>query len=471
MGSRKKRKAGRELAFDALHRVESRGAFSDIALESLFAKRRPDRPERALASEIAFGVLRWRALLDWRIARLIDRSLKRVERGALLALRIGAYQLTMLDRIPASAAVNESVNLAPPRARGFVNAVLRKMAGESDWESALAAIEDPIERLSVTHSHPRWMVEAWVDRLGEASAAELLESNNRRPRLCLRVNSTRTGREAFLRLLERAGVASRPGRLSPLAVIVDQPIPVNSLPGYDDGLFAVQDEASQLVPIILAPRPGETILDACAAPGTKSLEIMQLMGGKGRVVAVDLHPGRLRRMSAETRRLGLSNVTRVVGDSTMPFGYGPGPAKDKGGAPCLPVRMKGVLFDRALVDAPCTGLGTIRRRPDIKWRRKPDDIKPRAQLQRAILENVARYLKPGGVLAYSTCTFTVEENEWAVAGLLHSGDFGQLDPAEIEGHFSAGEGFTGLCENKMLRTWPHLTGADGFTVFRLKKAK
>jgi 16S rRNA (cytosine967-C5)-methyltransferase len=437
------------MAFTALWRVEAQDAFAEIVLDELFRKLRPGDKDKALAMEITYGVLRWRRLLEFYLKQASDRPLKKIERKALIALRIGAYQVMMLDRVPDSAAVNESVGLAPDKARGFVNAVLRSLAAMKLRLEVPENIKDDVERLSVTWSHPRWMVEEWIERFGYESAEALCVADNQRPRLTLRVNAMRTGREAFLRMLNREGVEASPGRWSPLAVVLEERTPVRDVPGFDDGLFAVQDEASQLAPMVLAPRPGELILDACAAPGTKSLQIMQMMNGRGRVVAVDVHEGRLKRISNEALRLGIKNVTRVVADATEKIGF--------------PKRLQGAKFDRVLVDAPCTGLGTIRRRPEIKWNRKPGDAKERGELQRAILENVSKLLKPGGTLVYSTCTFTLEENEQAVAPLLHSGDFTQEDPGK--GLENAGS----LVEHKMLRTWPQVTGTDGFTIFKLRK--
>lgn len=497
-----KPKGPRAVALDVLARVDGSEAFADIALDNAAAKARLKPIDRALASEIVFGTLRWRLLIDHYLAQALDRPIEKLERRVLAALRSGAYQILFLDKIPASAAVNETVGLAPPRSRGFVNAVLRSLArqgprgiegaapadGTRPWQQgerkgtedngtapALAGPEtigDLAERLSVTWSHPRWMVENWVGRFGEENAVALMKANNERPSICLRVNPLRTGRDAMLRILRREGVKARPGRYSALAIILDKPRPVQALPGWSEGLISVQDEASQLVPLVLDPRPGESVLDACAAPGTKSLQIMQLMGGKGRVAAVDLHPGRLKRMASEAKRLGMKNITRVSGDASRPFKLSSQEAAEGDAAPVFPARYRELRFDRALVDAPCTGLGTLRRRPEIKWKRTMEDVKARAELQRSILDNVVKYLKPGGVLVYSTCTFTVEENEWAVAPLLHSGEFEQEDPAEVKTIYLETEAsFSGLVQNRMLRTWPNITGADGFTVFRLRKKK
>ena len=441
----------RQIAAKTLWRVEVKDAFADITLDNLFNKYRPRTEDRALATEITYGVLRWRLFLHHYLAQVSERPLSKIDRNARIALEVGAYQLLLLDRVPARAAVNESVEAAPDKGRGFVNAVLRALASKKDELKGPEIIEDEAERISVELSHPRWMVDHWISQIGIDGTRELCRANNKRPPLTLRVNRVRTGRAAFMRILEKEGVECREGAYSPLAVVLSGSADVTSLPGYDDGLFAVQDEASQLVPLVLQPRPNENILDSCAAPGTKSLQIMEMMDGKGRVAAVDIHQGRLSRMAEEALRLGIKNVTRVVGDAAGKIEF--------------PKKLGGAVFDRLLVDAPCTGLGTIRRRPEIKWKRKPEEVEGRSKLQRAILKNVKRYLKPGGTLVYSTCTTTVEENERAVALLLHSDEFTQLDPAEGLSPLSA------VTKNRMVRTWPHITGTDGFTIFKLKKKK
>ncbi len=455
-----RRPTGRNVAAKALWRVEVKDAFAGLALEGLFQKHGLDQKERALATELTYGVLRWLLLIDFFLGQVADRPLHKVERRARIALRMGAYQLLMLDRIPARAAVNESVSLAPAQARGFVNAVLRSLADKKDRLEKPDGIEDPVERLCIELSHPGWMVEEWAGQIGLEATRELLRANNRRPGLTLRVNTLRTGRDVLIRTLANEGLDARPGEISPLSVILPEPMPAPRVPGFEQGLFAVQDQASQLAPMVLDPRPGETILDACAAPGTKSFEIMQLMEGRGRVIAADVHKERLKRMSAEAQRLGIKNVTRVEADASV--------AVEEWAA--LPERFRGIKFDRVLVDAPCTGLGAIRRKPEIKWRRRPGEAKERARLQRAILTEMSKALKPGGVLVYSTCTLTREENEGAVAPLLHSGEFSLEQPAPGE-RFRTGTRLKGLAEHKVLRTWPHLAGTDGFTIFKLRKDK
>lgn len=457
MTGKAKKTSGRALAFTALWRVAAAGAFADLALGALFAERRPGRPVRALATELTYGVLRWQALLDYRLAALIDRPLNKVERKALLSLRLGAYQLLRLDRVAAAVAVDESVALAPAPARGFVNAVLRKLAATRAELPSLDAIADPVERLCIAESHPSWMVAEWMERLGPAAAAALCRANNQRPALTLRVNPARIGREAMIRLLEQEGVAARPGRFSPLAIALDKSEAPRHLPGYDDGLFAVQDEASQLAPLILAPRPGELILDACAAPGTKSLQLMQLMN-HGRVIALDLHEARLALMAAEARRQGVRNVTRIAADATQPFTF----IEDEKS------RFHGARFNRILLDAPCSGLGAIRRRPEIKWTRSPEDVVAMAKLQSALLSNVANYLKPGGILVYSTCTFTREENEAVIQAFLAAAPFILEDPA-ADLTPALRSVLAPFIHERVLHTWPHLTGTDGFTVFRLRR--
>jgi len=435
----------RRAARDALWRVEAQGVMSDAALDAVLQRQKLSGPDRALATELLYGVLRWRLLLDHYLNQVLDRRLDKIERRALLALRLGAYQILML-RVPGHAAVSESVALAPAPAHGFVNAVLRNLDRKRDELSPPKKIFDPIERLAVTESHPRWLVERWVAELGEAPAAQLLAVNNTRPVLALRVNTLRADRERLLTLFKAKNIAATAGALSPLAVLLPEPGPVRELPGYAEGWFSVQDEASQLVPLIVGPRPGETILDVCAAPGTKTLTMAAMMGGAGLVVAVDANSERLERMATEADRLGSVNVVTVTADSTRPL--------------ALPGRLADTLFDRVLLDPPCTGLGTIRRRPEIKWRRGPADIAHLAEKQRAILINAAARVRPGGTLVYSTCTLTREENEEVVAVLPP--EFTRVDPQPPESARA-------LVVDHVLRTWPHQSGADGFTVMKFMR--
>ncbi len=439
------------MAFHVLWRVEAHDSFSDIVLDNLFNRHRPPSAEKALANEIVFGVLRHRTYIDYYLQQVSDRPLARIERKTLIALRVGAYQMLFLERVPYSAATDESVSLSPEGSRGFVNAVLRSLASKKEILQSPETVSDPSERTAALYSHPLWMVNDWTARLGEQGAADLCRANNDKPRLTLRVNSLRTGRQAFMRLLSNKGIEAGAGELSPFAVIIPRPLPVRDLPGFEEGLFQVQDEASQLPPLLLGPRPGETVLDACAAPGTKSLETAQLMQGKGRILAVDIHQGRLERLVPEARRLGMDNITLMTGDASRSL------------KKSLPRGFRGGLFDRVLVDAPCTGMGIIRGSPEIKWKRKPEDAASQGEIQKSILLNVAKWVSPGGVLVYSTCTFTYEENERVIASLLETGEFVQEDPARFLMQAAS------LTGHKMLRTWPHLTGADGFTIFRLRK--
>ena len=441
----------RKIASLVLQSVETDDSFADILLDNFFEKYEIKRKDKALASELTYGVLRYRLLLDFYIEQLASRKIEDIKLKVLTPLRLGIYQILMLDRIPESAAVNESVKLTPEFARGFVNAVLRGFVRKQNELKKPETIVDPVKMLSVSESHPEWMIKFLIDSIGYDETKLLLAANNKRPPLTLRVNTLRTGREAYIRMLEKAGIKAKAGEWSKTAVLLEDHIAVRGLPGYDDGLFAVQDEASQLVAQVLSPTPGWKILDACAAPGTKSMALMQEMEGRGRIMAVDIHEGRLTRLVSESKRLGIKNVSRVVSDSSKPI------ERSK--------KFKDILFDAALVDAPCTGLGTIRRHPEIKWRRKEEDIKERSDLQAKIIENVSSMIRPGGILVYSTCTFTKEENELAVSSILSSGEFELEDPSSFV------TGSKRLVKDNIIRTWTHQTGMDGFSIMRLKKKK
>jgi 16S rRNA (cytosine967-C5)-methyltransferase len=441
----------RKIAFLVLKSVETDDAFADILLDNYFENYIINSRDKALASELTYGVLRFKLLLDYYIGQVSSRKIEDLKLKVLIPLRIGAYQILKLDRIPESAAVNESVKLSPEFARGFVNAVLRNLIRKKNELKSPDTIVDPIERLAVSESHPKWMVKRLVDSMGIEEAKLLLAANNKRAPLTLRVNTLRTGRDAYIRMLEANDIKSSAGKYSDTAVVLEKYLSVKGLPGYTDGLFAVQDEASQLVAKVLSPTPGWKIMDACAAPGTKSLAIMEQMNGRGKVMAVDIHERRLSRMVSESKRLGIKNVTRVVADACVNI--------DR------PKKFKDVMFDAILVDAPCTGLGTIRRHPEIKWRRQEEDIIERATLQKNILANVSAMLRPGGVLVYSTCTFTKEENEEVVSKILSADEFKMEDPKDFLSSSAK------LVKDRVVSTWTHKTGMDTFTIIRLKKNK
>ena len=434
----------RAVALRVLGLVEDEGLFAKALLDDALQRQALNAADRRLLYELVPGVLRWQGRLDHFLGQVADRPISKLDRTTRRILRLGAYQLLMLDKIPASAAVNESVKLARSHARPYVNAVLRELSRQKEKLTLPGPEAEPGERISITESHPPWLVARWIQELGQAEAEALCRANNFRPELTLRVNPRRQSRKELIEVFEQAGIAAEPTSLSPLGVRVKDRIAPAELPGYEQGWFAMQDEASQLVGMLVGAGPGERVLDACAAPGTKSLQIALAMDDSGEVISTDVNEQRLGLIEPEARRLGVETVKARRMDWTEPA--------ELGG------------FDRILVDAPCSGLGTLRRHPEIKWRITLEEIATLAALQKKILTNVAKCLKPGGALVYATCTFTSEENAAVVETLLTTGEWQKQDaalllPAPAQAVVSDG----------LLRTWPHRQGADGFTAMVLTK--
>jgi 16S rRNA (cytosine967-C5)-methyltransferase len=388
-------------AYGVLRAVNSRHADLPAAL----ARARGvlvDERDRALAGEIATGTLRWQAAFDHLIAAYARRPVTRLDSEIVDILRLTIFQLLHLDRVPASAAVNDAVDLArkagKTSAAPLVNAVCRQISRERDhleWPPRIPGqSEAGLDYLSVALSHPRWLVQRWRDRYGFEAAEVWCRFNNEPAALTLRANRLRTTRDALAGRLEDAGVRTRPTRYAPDGLVVEHGNPLLT-PLLDEGLFAVQDEASQLVALAVGARAGERILDACAAPGGKSTAMAAAMEGRGLIVAADVRPRRVRLLAETVKASGATVVHVVQADAARP----------------LPFRD---VFDGVLIDAPCSGLGTVRRDPDIKWRRSADELPELAEAQLRILRSAAAVVRPGGRLVYATCSSEPEENEEVV---------------------------------------------------------
>jgi len=388
----------------------------DILLDRALARCSFDSRDRALTVELTYGVLRRLATIDWRLEPVLEKPLPRLPVAVQMVLRLGAYQLLFLDRIPQSAAVNESVNLAKAFAgtlgrdwSGLVNAVLRGLLRHppEPWPSMDL---DPAQALAVRYSVPGWLSHRWVERLGLAVAEGICEGVSVAPPMTLRVNQLVTTREALLDTFAQAGIVAKPTSVSPFGILVEEGGSVPSLPGFQEGAFYVEDEAAQLIPPLLDPQAGDMVLDACAAPGGKSTHIADLMHNKGTIYSVDRKGVRLDLVRDNCSRLGVQIVVPIVGDIRQPHEWVP-LIETEGSLSVKKARVRKPSIDRILVDAPCSGLGVLRRHPEAKWR-KGEQALPRHQvLQCQILEAVAPCLRPGGVLVYSTCSTEPEENE------------------------------------------------------------
>jgi 16S rRNA (cytosine967-C5)-methyltransferase len=449
----------RQIAFEVLRRVEAEGAYaSDVLHAELKASIKPT--DAALATEITMGVLRWRRLLDFLLERQIKKPVERLDLAVAIALRMGAYQLRFLEKIPARAAVNESVELVKMArkrsAASLVNAVLRKMASEakSPAEKYLPPNIPRAERLGILHSHPTWMVERWLSQMGESSTVALLEANNRAPRLSCALHDA-TRRDEIIRGLESAGMRVEPGQLLSAAFAVSGGSPVRA-EAFRAGQISIQDEASQAIPLLLGVRAGDRVLDLCAAPGGKTPTLMRAAGNKGVVVAADRHAHRLKAMQVQFKRLALAGAQLVELDAvqSLPFSGD---------------------FDRILVDAPCSGTGTLARHPEIRWRLRPEQLVESHEQQSQMLRMALVHLARGGRLVYSTCSIEPEENEDVVGAVLqHIPAIRRVPASEaartLEPFLSPGvDPSTLFTTDGYFRTSPPAHHTDGFFAALLEK--
>jgi len=380
-----------------------------------------DERDRALAGEIATGTLRWRSAFDRIASEIGRRPANRFDPEVLDILRITMFQLLHLDRVPASAAVSDAVSLTrragKSSAATIVNAILRRVSRERDRLPLPPRPTDPSDReaaldyLSITLSHPRWLASRWLDRYGYESTEAWLRFNNTPPRLTLRANRLRTTAGDLADTLARHGVRVRPGRYGADALVVEEGNPL-STPLANEGLFFVQDEASQIVAQMVDARPGDRVLDACASPGGKTTAIAAAMGDRGLIVATDVRGKRVDLLARTVRASGAGSVRIVRADVTAPLPFA-------------------ATFDWILLDAPCSGLGTIRRDPDLRWSRTEADFADFAARQQAMLMETAAVLSPGGRVIYSTCSSEPEENEAVVRAAVESGTLRLERPSHL----------------------------------------
>ena len=432
-------------ALRILVRVEQDRAFADIALEHALEEAKLDPRDAGLCTEIVYGTLRWRRHLDWRLGPHLKRPLAKLDPWVRSLLRLAAYQLFFLDRVPHWAAVDEAVSLARLKARTpgpaeFVNAVLRALT-RAGTPPPLPAL--PVEALATRLSFPDWLASRWIARYGPAETEALMTAMNERPPVTVRANALRVSREDLARRLRDEELAeTRPTALAPegLAVLRGS---VAQWSAFTQGWCTIQDEASMLVARLLDPQPGELVADACAAPGTKTTHLAELMRNRGKILAMDPHAGRLKLLARSAARLGATIIEAHAGPVTS-----------------IAPRWK-TRCDRVLVDAPCSNVGVVRRNPDVKWRRTEDDLARLPEKQRGILAAAASLVKPGGRLVYATCSLEPEENEGVVGAFLERHPEWQVDsPADFPVARDAG-GF--------IRCLPHVHGTDGFTAIRLTR--
>lgn len=415
--AKSRHRSARTVALDVLGAVEDRRLHAEDELDRASAAASLDQRDRALLLELVYGVLRQRSLLDWRLNRVADRPIERLPPPIRWILRLGAYQILWLTKIPPRAAVHETVELV----RGtklhnrdhwtrFVNAVLRALLRSPDvlLPDPLSDPQiNPIEALSVRYSCPPWMVERWITRLGIEGAAALCRQVAAEPPLTLRVNRIRLQQAELLSTFQAAGIAARPTEVSPDGIVVERGGSPAEFPLFREGGFYIEDEAAQLIPRLLGPKPGERILDACAAPGGKTTHLAALMENEGEVIALDRSPSRLRLLRENLLRLGATNVKSFVYDlATLPradrLHDRPQPEADFPADLLQP-------FDRILLDAPCSAFGVLRRHPEAKWQKSAESLSDLHRSQLDLLDRTGHLLRPGGVIVYSTCSTEPEE--------------------------------------------------------------
>ena len=438
----------RAVAHATLLRIRRDGAFADIALAHALGTARLSGADAAFATQLVYGVVAWQGRLDHHLGQLVRQPLASLDDGVREALQLGLFQLLFL-RVAAHAAVDTSVALARrgagAGAAGLVNAVLRRVAAGGPTLLTLPSVKgDPLARLAVEWSHPQWLVERWANEFGIEQLPALLAAHNAPGEITLRTNLRRTSRDALASALAAAGVPTHPARFAPAALVVDgHAAHVRTLTSFRDGACSFQGEVSQLVVDLLDPQPGERVLDACAAPGGKATAIAERVGPTGQVVATDLRYGGARSIRIAAARLGVAIDPLVVNAAVATL-------------PLAPV------FDRVLIDAPCSGLGTLRRHPEVRWRRTPADVATLAELQLTILQRVARLVKPSGTAVYAVCTRTHEETDGVIAAFLHATpEWRLVAPAP---HLPAA-----VLHDRALRTMPFTHNLDGFFAVRLQR--
>jgi 16S rRNA (cytosine967-C5)-methyltransferase len=408
--------------------------------------------DQAFVREVVYGVLRWQGKLDWIISAYSHIKPHRMERAVIIILRMGAYQILFMDRVPSRAAVDESVKLAKGVKKGdaapFINGILRGIAEKRKEVPYPDLQTDPLDHIATIYSHPLWMVQRWVDQWGAEEAIALCQADNQIPPFTVRVNTLKGTREEALTQLYDEKIAATPTPFSPVGITITNPPPLDTWGLLQEGLLQVQDEAAQFISMLLNPQPGERVLDVCAAPGGKTTHLAQLMGDRGEIVAMDVNQPKLGLLQENCRRLGITIVKALAHDATAPLPFPPG------------------SFGRVLVDVPCTGLGTLRRNPDGKWRLKEADIPRLQQIQGKILTQAATMVKKQGLLVYSTCTMTPEENEGVIDPFLSESNEFRLEDASL----ALPSECEGLVDSKgCLRTLPHRHGMDGFFSARMRR--
>ncbi len=444
----------RTLAYQVLLHLEHKASHPDRLIRTALERHSQlDERDRALLTELVYGVVRWQGRLDWHLDQLSRTRPDKIAPAVRVLVRLALYQILFLDRIPNHAAVNDSVEIAktsqPPHVIKFINAILREAVRKRDAWDYPDPLEDPAAHTAVMTSHPVWLVLKLFDQIGPEETKLFCESNNRIAPAVFRVNSLKASSSVVEQSLAAEGVEAAPSPWLDGALRVISPRrDMTRTEAYREGWIQTQDEASQLVCLLLAPMPGERVLDLCSGFGVKATYIAALMKNEGEVLSVDKSAWKLEELQRNAKRQGAAIIRTLAEEiqALQPQSIG--------------------LFDRVLVDAPCSGLGTIRRKPDIKWRSHIKDPYRLSRIQKEMLSHAALFLKPGGVLVYATCAVLTDENELVAGHLSESHPELRVEPAA--------ENLPGACREMVsgpyFRSWPQRHDVDGFFASRWRKS-
>ncbi|MCQ4921844.1 16S rRNA (cytosine(967)-C(5))-methyltransferase RsmB [Tissierella carlieri] len=444
--------SAREIALNILYEIFENGAFSNITIKKHLVEGL-DHKEEGLIREIVYGVLENDIYINYIISKASKIKLKKIHPVILTILKIGVYQLIFIDRIPPSAAVNESVNLAKKHGHkgtiGFVNGILRNISRNKD-EFMKIEVKDKIDYISIKYSHPKWMVKRWIKDYGDEFTEELCRKNNESPELNIRINTLKTNKDELKERLVDYGFIVKDANYAKDSLIVENPIRITELPEFKKGHFIIQDESSTLVGQIMDPIPGSTVIDLCSAPGGKATHLAQIMNNKGKILSRDIYEHKISLIEENARRLGINIIETSMSDATK---------RDESLVN---------IADYLLLDAPCSGLGLIRRKPEIKRNRREEDIDELVKLQYGILNNAKDYLKIGGILIYSTCTIEKDENINLINKFLEKNKNFKL--VNIEDKINNKQDITTL-KSGYIQLFPHIHNTDGFYIAKIIKER
>ena len=442
----------REIALKILYDIEVNNAYSNVSLNKFLNSSSLKTIDRAFTTHLIYGVITNKKRLDWIISKFSNTPIKKMTPGIINILRLGIYQILYMDKVPPFAAVNEMVSLGKKyghkKIAGFINGVLRNIV-RAPKKQLEPSVDNEINFLSIFYSHPIWMVEMWVKMYGLDFTSKLLKKNNEIPPITIRTNTLKTTRKELMLLLKKEGLLPREGQWCPESIVFDNLSNIGENKYFQEGLFHIQDESSMLVGHILNPLKDQLILDICVAPGGKITHIAELMDNSGSIIGRDIYDHKIGLVKKNIKRLGISNIQLELFDALQ-----------------LDRNMIDKA-DRVLIDAPCSGLGIIRKKPDLKWNKSIDDLESIILLQKKMIENAGNYVKRGGYLIYSTCTINQDENLKVVKYFLDNNPQFRLAPIKpISEKMKIHEKDL---KQGYIQLFPHIDDIDGFFISKMQR--